>query len=452
MFPGFNVNLSGKSRAMIEKFAMELRLFTCQLLSKYTPHILFATVLIICLVSQVKADAVDTLGQGEIPLNGPWAFQMGNDTKWASPQFDDSSWGHIDLTPPPGSHDGDVGLPGYVPGWASKGYSGRWGHAWYRLHVRCSIPAGTVPVLSAPTLVDGAYEIYWNGKRIGGIGDFKSVPPTVYASRPKIFQLPETASSGDAVVAIHVYLSKDMAADAEAGGIHVAPILADPAAGANLYLAQWWRTFWGYIADLVEPLALLMLALFAISLHRFSPGDRFLPLAAAAISAIALSRLNQPLLFWTEIETIPVYNVVRFGIFNPLAIVFWVMACYRLGGLSNRRMDALICLLGALAGIAALPGIEARLLLSIGRLGLLLLFFGSIFYIVRSGRLLLLALPAILLVGVAIFADELSVIGVKGIWFPFGIGVSRTQYALAAAILVLAVFLHLRVGVKGKAD
>jgi len=438
---------------MIEKFITELRLFISQRSPKITVHVFLFIALTLCQVSHAQADVITAmLGQGEIPLNGPWAFRMGNDYSWANPQFDDSHWDQLDLTPPPGSHDGDVGLPGYVPGWASKGYSGRWGHAWYRLRVRWNMPAGSVPVLSAPTLVDGAYEIYWNGKRIGGIGDFSPAQPTIYASRPKLFQLGEKASSGEAVIAIHVYLPKDMATDAEAGGMHVAPILAEPAAGANLYLAQWWLTFWGYIADLVEPLMLIALALFGISLNRFSRRDRFLPLMAAAISAIALSRLTQPLLFWTELETIPMYNVIRFGIFNPAAIVFWVMACYRLGGFSDRRIDALICMFGVLAGIAALPGIEARLLLSIARLGLLLLFFGSIFYVVRASRLRLLAIPAILLVGIAIFADELSMIGVKGIWFPFGVGVSRTQYALAIAIPVLAVFVYFRTVVNIKAD
>jgi len=43
-------------------------------------------------------------------------------------------------------------------------------------------------------------------------------------------------------------------------------------------------------------------------------------------------------------------------------------------------------------------------------------------------------------------------IGVKGIWFPFGVGVSRTQYALAIAIPVLAVFVYFRTVVNIKAD
>jgi len=43
-----------------------------------------------------------------------------------------------------------------------------------------------------------------------------------------------------------------------------------------------------------------------------------------------------------------------------------------------------------------------------------------------------------------LFASELSAINVPGIWFPFGIGVSRTQYAYAALIAVLYLLLEQR--------
>jgi hypothetical protein len=52
------------------------------------------------------------------------------------------------------------------------------------------------------------------------------------------------------------------------------------------------------------------------------------------------------------------------------------------------------------------------------------------------------AVPAITAVSVGLFADELTLLGIPGIWFPFGTGVSRTQYAYAAfdiAMLMLLV-------------
>jgi hypothetical protein len=68
-----------------------------------------------------------------ITLNGPWKFNTGDDMKWASPDFNDSDWETVDLTAPPGSHDGVVGLSGYIHGWTAKGHPAYSGYAWYRL-------------------------------------------------------------------------------------------------------------------------------------------------------------------------------------------------------------------------------------------------------------------------------------------------------------------------------
>jgi hypothetical protein len=50
-----------------------------------------------------------------------------------------------------------------------------------------------------------------------------------------------------------------------------------------------------------------------------------------------------------------------------------------------------------------------------------------------------LALVTLASIMAALFGGELlDTIGVPGIWFPFGIGVSRTQYVYAIAIPLLA--------------
>jgi hypothetical protein len=46
---------------------------------------------------------------------------------WAEPDFDDSKWETVDLTPKDGAFDPGVGLSGYVPGWTAKGHPGYWG-------------------------------------------------------------------------------------------------------------------------------------------------------------------------------------------------------------------------------------------------------------------------------------------------------------------------------------
>lgn len=395
-------------------------------------------------VQPAKADLDVTLARAEAPLNGPWAFRLGNDPQWAVPQFNDSSWERVDLTPPPGAHDGDVGIPGYVPGWTARGHDGRWGHAWYRLRVRWNAPAGSTPLLVGPTLVDGAYEIFWNGRRIGGIGDFSTTPPRAFATRPQLYQLPGAGSAGEGVVAIHVYLPKELASEDEAGGIHVAPIMAEPTAGEARHLSQWWQTFWGYVVDGVEPTSLLILALFALSLRRFSKSDPFLPSVALALTAIAALRLNQPLFFWTGVESVRAYNIARYVVLESLATSLWIVACNRMARASNRRLDGAVLAVGVVAGLTALPGLAAVPLHTLARAGLFVLFCRSAAGIARRAPLRLLALPAVLLVAVALFAGELGKLGVPNIWFPFGIGVSRSQFALAFAMPLLAALLHFR--------
>jgi hypothetical protein len=96
------------------------------------------------------------IGRSVVPLNGPWKFHSGDGSRWADPAFDDSSWESVDLTPAEGSHDADVGLSGYVPGWTAKGHANYSGFAWYRLHVLIDSPAGEKLSLAGPPDVDDA--------------------------------------------------------------------------------------------------------------------------------------------------------------------------------------------------------------------------------------------------------------------------------------------------------
>jgi hypothetical protein len=73
------------------------------------------------------------------------------------------------------------------------------------------------------------------------------------------------------------------------------------------------------------------------------------------------------------------------------------------------------------------------------RLGSIALFVEICARIVRSGAMRVLALVTLASIVAGLFGGELlDTIGVPGIWFPFGIGVSRTQYVYAIAIPLLA--------------
>ena len=92
-------------------------------------------------------------------LDGSWRFRTGDDPRWSSALFDDKGWELIDLTAPPGSHDGDVGLPDYVGGWMAHEHPGYTGYAWYRRTI--DVPAGSQRwVILGPSAVEDGYELY----------------------------------------------------------------------------------------------------------------------------------------------------------------------------------------------------------------------------------------------------------------------------------------------------
>ncbi len=77
---------------------------------------------------------------------------------------------------------------------------------------------------------------------------------------------------------------------------------------------------------------------------------------------------------------------------------------------------------------------------SVGRYGAIALFVVIAARIVRGGGMRTLALITLALTALAFFGGELlDPIGVPGIWFPFGIGVSRTQYIYAIFIPLFAI-------------
>lgn len=154
--------------------------------------------------------AVEGLGQGAIPLDGPWQFHTGDNSEWASPSFDDSGWESMQVNGPWGSQD----HPGYT------------GYAWYRRHVQIHTIAGsqTKYALLMPP-VDDVYEVFWDGKRIGQFGKFPPRPRWYYSTFPSSFPVP-SAESG--TIAIRVWKSPLLFVDPDVlGGMYGPPLLGD---------------------------------------------------------------------------------------------------------------------------------------------------------------------------------------------------------------------------------
>ena len=368
-------------------------------------------------------------------LDGSWRFRAGDDPRWANPDTDDRGWETFDLTALPGSHDGDVGLPDYVDGWEAHGHPGYRGYAWYRRSVLVPTSSAQWEILG-PTLVEDAYELYWNGKLLGGSGRL-GAHPQVVVTRPMRFALPADAAGTRGELAIRAYMRPRTGAGATGGGMHSAPILAPQPISDALHGAQWRRTIAGYIVEVVEPVAMLALvALLLVNQYR-SSHKGFLSFAGIALALMAARRLNNAIVAWTDLEDLGTYAWVASVMWIPI-VAAWTLAWNRWCERPWRSID-LLAIAPAVAGIAGAL-VHSSKLASGSRIVSIALFVVIGARIVRSGRMRVLALATLASVMAGSFGGELlDSIGVPGIWFPFGIGVSRTQYVYAIIIVLVAI-------------
>jgi len=376
-------------------------------------------------------------------LNGPWRFRTGDDPHWADANRDDSDWETIDLTAAPGSHDGDVGLPDYVGGWMAHGHPGYTGYAWYRRAVAVPAEPASWDILG-PTLVEDGYEIYWNGQLLGGSGRLGAYPRVV-GTRPLQFALPADAAGTRGVLAVRAFMLPTSAPSADGGGMHSAPMLAPRPISDALHRAQWQRTIAGYIVDAIEPLAMLTLIILALWCWSRSSRKGFLILASIALALTAARRLNNAIGAWTDLLDLPTYAWLAKVMWIP-AVAAWTMAWNRWSPRPWRSIDVLALVLAVAEIFGAF--IPSARVTSVSRLASIAVFVLIGARIVRSGsmRILtrILALVTLASIMASIFGGELlDPIGVPGIWFPFGIGVSRSQY-IYAIVIPLVAFLIVR--------
>jgi hypothetical protein len=407
----------------------------------------------------IAADApgatVVTLGHAVIPLNEPWKFHIGDDPHWADADFDDTGWETVDLTPSPGAHDNDVGLSGYVAGWNARGHRGYSGYAWYRMRVSFAAPPDFAFAMTGPPYVDSAYQAFFNGRLLGGSGRFNGMTPKVYGGQPRLFALPAGVREG--VIAIRVWAGPGRVAGApDAGGIHIAPAVGEAAAVKDRYLLQWRQTFLGYVVDVIPGILLVLAALMAALLVLFDRSDRAYRWMMTALLLTAAIRFNQAIMFWMQIEDSEGYVLIRHVLLTPLCFGAWTMAWSTWFRIARPRWIAPAAVVLTLAHIASellagswrattVPSAMTTALhevsagLRLGFLALLLLI--AVLGFSRERARSALALIAMALVATGLFATELGNLHVKGIWFPYGVGVSRTEYSYVALVPVLFVLL-----------
>jgi hypothetical protein len=143
-------------------------------------------------------------------VGGEWQFRTGDNLGWASPTYNDAGWEQLRSD----------------QAWGAQTHPGYTGVAWYRKHIQVAGPGGGKLAILIPP-VDDAYEIYWNGKKIGSYG---SLPPhAVWLSNghSAVYSLADLPADG--VLALRVWKAPLSSTDMwGVGGLTGPPLLGNP--------------------------------------------------------------------------------------------------------------------------------------------------------------------------------------------------------------------------------
>jgi len=156
---------------------------------------------------------IDGLGKGTVPLDGPWQFHLGDDPAWAAPGYDDSHWEQLtsDKT------------------WGAQSHPSYTGFAWYRRTINITPAPGADPnvALIIPG-IDDAYELYWNGVKVGQLGTLPPHPSFYEGVPAQTYGLGPVRSGVLAVRAWKFALASNDPSNL--GGFEAMPLLGSPSA------------------------------------------------------------------------------------------------------------------------------------------------------------------------------------------------------------------------------
>jgi hypothetical protein len=227
------------------------------------------------------------LGDAAVPLNGPWAFSVGDSPidpktggpQWAVSGFDDSHWESVDLTPRVLADPGKSPTKEGVPGWTALGHGGYSGYAWYRIRVR--LAASQVRslrlALSGPRFCDDAYQVFIDGALAGSFGSFTRARPTTHVEQPMFFSLRSTqtvAPDGAMTVAFRFWMSPaTLSQQMDSGGMHSAPVLGRFAAVEAGYELQRGEIYRANATSYLRAILFFIVAVVAFSILAIDPSE-----------------------------------------------------------------------------------------------------------------------------------------------------------------------------------
>jgi hypothetical protein len=398
-----------------------------------------------------------TLGDSAVALTGQWKFRTGDDMAWISPSFDDSGWGTMDLTPPPGSRDPAFG-GSYVRGWTAQGHKGYSGYAWYRLRLDVK-DEQTALKLKMPNDFDDAYQVYVNGEFVGEFGRFTAHGVTIYNALPRAFSLPTKLHSGPVTVAIRMWMSDTTPlVDPDAGGMHSPPVLGRAATIDGLLHLDWDRIdHSNYSAFFGAKILLLALVVgFGLFLlDRKEPAYLWLSLTCTFTMARYCLYLAADYFPWINANlNLLLSDVILAPVGMGIRVLFWgywfrldnmarlhrmVWGLVALQGLSMAMLRT--SLYGSVIPVHAIVWLSPLTLTLKLLLGVVLLLWVTYRGIRKNRTEGLLALPAVLLGIFSPFLTELIVLHVPTELFLFGVGFSIGEIASMLSLTIITVML-----------
>ena len=406
----------------------------------------------------LPAQSTIALGNATAELTGPWKFHTGDNPNWAQPDFDDSAWSTIDLTPPQGSYDPYIGNSGFVAGWTARGYPGYSGFAWYRLRVNLRDPVQGGLALKMPHNVDDAYQVYVNGLFIGEFGRFSGKDVTSYIAQPRAFALPAGIGSGALTIAVRMWMDAHTPLiETAAGGMHGPPVLGQTQAVMAMQRLDWDVLSRSDTSEFLEAAILLLAIGVAFSLYaldRTESAYLWLGVNCIAILLVICVRHMAYHSTWiSAMQAVFLRDVILLPAQMALWIFFW--ACwFRLNGRKSLRRTVwvLVALLALGTALERAP-LYGRLLpvqdliwVPPFVLALKLLLGAALVWVTYRGVLKnrtegLLALPAVVLIGVAQYQFELQLFHAPILFFAFGYTVTASQIATALSLGIVTVLL-----------
>jgi hypothetical protein len=124
-----------------------------------------------------------------LDLTGKWKFSIGDDSLWASPDYNDRDWEEIKV---PSS-------------WENEGFYGYNGYAWYRKWIELPAEYSNSNLMLHLGFIDDVDETYLNGNLVGLSGGFPPYFLTAYNASRKYFLPKQFLKKGKNLIAVRVY-------------------------------------------------------------------------------------------------------------------------------------------------------------------------------------------------------------------------------------------------------